>query len=89
MNERVKKIEEKLRAVLQPESLDIIDDSAKHAGHAGAKGGAGHFDVTIVSALFAGENTLARHRLIYAALRDMMPDEIHALSIKAYAPDEI
>ena len=89
MSDRVQRIEAKLRAALQPESMDIIDDSAKHAGHAGAKGGAGHFDVTIVSAQFSGENTLARHRLIYAALEDMMPGEIHALSIKAYAPDEI
>lgn len=89
MNARMQQIETKLQAALTPESLDIIDDSHKHAGHAGAEGGAGHFDVTIVSAQFEGVNTLGRHRLIYSALEDMMPDEIHALSIKAFAPDEI
>ena len=89
MNARMQQIESKLQAALTPESLDIIDDSHKHAGHAGAEGGAGHFDVTIVSAQFEGVNTLGRHRLIYSALEDMMPDEIHALSIKAFAPDEI
>jgi BolA protein len=89
MSERVVQIEAKLQAALAPESLDIIDDSHKHAGHAGASGGAGHFDVTVVSDKFSGVNTVGRHRLIYDALSDMMPDEIHALSIKAFSPDEI
>ena len=89
MSERPDKIEAKLRAALSPESLELVDDSHKHAGHAGAKGGGGHFDLTIVSEQFAGLNTVGRHRLIYTALADMMPAEIHALSIKAYAPDEI
>jgi len=88
MSERMQQIEAKLRAALEPESLDLVDDSHKHAGHAGAKGGAGHFDLTIVSGKFSGRNTVGRHRLIYAALADMMPGEIHALSIKAFAPEE-
>ena len=89
MSKRVQQIEAKLRVALEPESLDIIDDSHKHAGHAGSKGGAGHFDLTIVSEKFSGMNTVGRHRLIYDALSDMMPAEIHALSIKAFSPDEI
>ncbi len=86
---RVEEIEAKLRAALDPESLDIIDDSHKHAGHAGAKSGGGHFDLTIVSAQFTGQNTVMRHRMIYDALGEMMQSEIHALSIKAYTPEEI
>jgi BolA protein len=89
MSERMQQIEVKLRAALKPESLDLIDDSHKHAGHAGARGGAGHFDLTIVSEKFSGVNTVGRHRLIYEALAEMMPSEIHALSIKAFSPEEI
>jgi BolA family transcriptional regulator, general stress-responsive regulator len=74
---------------LQPESLDIVDDSAKHAGHAGAASGGGHYQLTIVSQLFAGKPQLARHRLIYQALGDMMQRQIHALSIVAYTPDQL
>lgn len=80
-------IREKL-AVLAPTILDIADDSAKHAGHEGAKSGGGHYRITIVAAQFAGKPTVARHRMIYNALGDMMHKEIHALGIKAYAPDE-
>ncbi|MEW5944075.1 MAG: BolA family protein [Pseudomonadota bacterium] len=75
-------------AALAPEHLEIADDSAKHAGHEGAKGGGGHYRLTIVSAQFAGTTTVARHRMIYNALGDMMHKEIHALGIKAYAPGE-
>jgi len=75
-------------AALRPTRLEILDDSARHAGHAGARGGGGHFRLTIVSPQFAGTATLARHRLIYAALGPMMRQEIHALSIDALAPDE-
>ncbi len=89
MSERVQQIEAKLRAAFEPELLDMIDDSHKHAGHAGSKGGAGHFDLTIVSDKFSGMNTIGRHRLIYDALSEMMPGEIHALSIKAFSPEEI
>ncbi|HOW75748.1 MAG TPA: BolA family protein [Candidatus Competibacteraceae bacterium] len=88
MSDRVALIEERLRTVLAPVSLDIIDDSAAHAGHAGARDG-GHFTVRIVSAAFAGKTLIQRHRLIYAALADLMHRDIHALSIsKAKTPDE-
>ncbi|MFZ5509026.1 MAG: BolA family protein [Pseudomonadota bacterium] len=75
-------------AVLEPQQLDIIDDSAAHAGHEGAKGGGGHYRMTIVSPRFAGKRTLERHRLIFEALGPMMRREIHALSIRAFAPGE-
>ncbi len=74
-------------APLSPESLDIVDESSKHAGHEGAKGG-GHYQMTIVSTQFRGKSTMARHRMVYAALSGMMHKEIHALSIKAYTPEE-
>lgn len=81
------RIRERLQA-LDPERLELRDDSALHAGHEGARGGGGHFDLTIVSARFAGQSTVARHRLIYAALGPLMRQEIHALAIRAYAPGE-
>ncbi|MGB9150327.1 MAG: BolA family protein [Burkholderiales bacterium] len=81
-------MQEKL-AALAPAQLDIADESAAHAGHAGAKSGGGHFFLTIVSESFAGKPTLARHRMIYDALGDMMQREIHALSIKAYTAAEL
>ncbi|HEX6006114.1 MAG TPA: BolA family protein [Burkholderiales bacterium] len=80
---------EQCLAALEPESLEIRDDSAKHAGHEGARGGGGHYSVTIVSSRFAGKSAQARHRMIYEVLGSMMHREIHALAIKAYAPDEI
>jgi BolA protein len=75
-------------AVLSPVHVDIADDSALHAGHAGAKGGGGHYQLTVVSDQFAGKPTLARHRMVYDCLADLMQKEIHALSIKASTPDE-
>lgn len=81
-------IRSKLQQALAPERLDITDDSHLHAGHAGARGGAGHFSVYIISSRFRGHSTLERHRLVYQALSDMMPGEIHALSIRARAPEE-
>ena len=89
MSDRVERIEALLRASLAPESMELVDDSHKHAGHAGARGGAGHYDLTIVSEKFSGVGTVGRHRLVYEALAEMMPAEIHALSIKAFSPDEI
>lgn len=73
---------------LAPISLIIRDDSAQHAGHAGNTGG-GHFHIMITSAAFKGKNLLARHRLIYAELQDLIPQQIHALSIEAKDSDEI
>ncbi|HSD60002.1 MAG TPA: BolA family protein [Burkholderiales bacterium] len=76
-------------ATLSPERVDIADESAKHAGHEGAKGGGGHYALTIVSPKFDGQSTVARHRMIYVALGDLMRREIHALSIRALAPGEL
>ena len=85
--DRVKAITEKLELALAPEHLEITDDSHLHAGHAGAASGGGHFSVKIVSSRFRGNSTLARHRLVYEAVSDMMPVEIHALSIRALTPE--
>lgn len=86
--ERIEYIRSTLEAELHPESLEIIDDSHLHAGHASA-GGGGHFTVDIVADAFSGKSLIQRHRLVYAALEEGMKSEIHALSIKAYSPDEI
>jgi BolA protein len=76
-------------AALSPESIEILDESGRHIGHEGAKGGGGHYQLLLVSAQFHGAALPARHRMVYDALGPMMKNEIHALSIKAYAPDEI
>lgn len=76
-------------AILQPERLEIVDQSALHAGHEGAKAGGGHYHVTIVSPMFAGEKTMKRHRLVYDALGAMMKAEIHAMSMKTLSPEEV
>lgn len=70
-------------AALEPIELEILDESHLHVGHAGAQGGARHFRVRIVSAQFAGLRMLARHRLVYDCVRDLMPHPIHALAITA------
>lgn len=75
-------------AVLQPQAIDIEDESHRHAGHAGAKGGGGHYRLRIVSAAFAGQSTLARHRMVYDALADLMRRDIHALSVSALTHEE-
>ncbi len=87
MNDTVQAMHEKL-AALDPQRIEIIDDSALHAGHAGARRGGGHYRLAIVSTRFAGCGTAQRHRLIYDALGPMMRGAIHALSIKALTPDE-
>lgn len=80
---RVDRIRERLQRAFEPAELKVIDDSHLHAGHAGAASGAGHYRVAIVSAAFAGMTPIQRHRAVYAAVQDMMPGEIHALSIDA------
>ena len=85
---RVERIRALLASALQPEALEVVDDSHKHAGHEGARDGRGHFTVRIVSPVFAGKAPLARHRAIYAALGEMMQTDIHALAIEAKAPGE-
>ena len=86
--ERVARITKLLTEALDPVVLEVTDDSHKHAGHAGARTGQGHFSVHVVSRAFAGKLPLARHRLVYAALGAMMQTDIHALAIHAKAPDE-
>ena len=76
-----------LTAQLEPVALELVDDSAAHAGHAGARAGA-HFNLRIVSARFAGMPRIARHRLVYDALRPWMVEGVHALAIDARTPDE-
>jgi BolA protein len=82
-------IRDRLQQRFAPLELDVRDDSAQHAGHAGARDGRGHFAVRIVSTAFAAHGRVERHRMVYAALGDMMQDEIHALSISAFTPEEI
>lgn len=74
---------------LHPESIEILDESGAHVGHSGAMDGGGHYQLIIVSKAFAHQPLQARHRMIYSALGALMHKEIHALAIKAYAPDEI
>jgi BolA protein len=81
-------IEQRLSA-LKPESLEVLDESGRHAGHEGAKSGGGHYQLVIVSRQFDGKPSQARHRMVYEALGPLMQKEIHALAIKAYAPGEI
>jgi BolA protein len=86
---RVEKIRAAIVASLNPMSLEIIDQSHRHAGHAGARDGRGHFDVVIVSDSFTCKLPLARHRMVFAAVGNLMETDIHALSIKALTPDEV
>jgi BolA family transcriptional regulator, general stress-responsive regulator len=76
-----------LERALNPRSLEIVDDSARHAGHAGAQGG-GHYRVTLVAEAFRGRSQLERHRLVYAAVAPLMNGRVHALNIVARSPDE-
>ncbi|HZF29303.1 MAG TPA: BolA family protein [Gammaproteobacteria bacterium] len=87
--DRVAAIRARLEAELAPSALEITDDSHRHAGHAGARDGRGHFSVTIVADRFAGAKRLERHRMVYSALGSLMQTDIHALSVTALAPDEV
>jgi BolA protein len=82
-------IEAKLRAAFAPTRLAVTDDSARHAGHAGARpGGETHFSVEIVSQAFAGQSRVARHRLVYGLLADEIAGGVHALAVTALTPAE-
>ena len=81
-------IDKRLRAALAPAALEVINDSGRHAGHAGDDGsGESHFTIRIVAAAFAGQNRVARQRAVFAALGDLVP-RIHAIAIRAEAPGE-
>ena len=86
--DRVAQIRSRLEAELEPEELDVVDDSHRHAGHAGARDGRGHFQVRILSRRFAGKRTVERHRMVYAALGSLMQTDIHALGLVALSPDD-
>ncbi len=85
---RVKRIRTCLVGALDPSEIAVTDDSAAHAGHAGAQTGKGHFSVFIRSEAFAGKSRIERHRMVYAALGTLMQTDIHALAIEARAPGE-
>ncbi|SFU58290.1 BolA family protein [Pseudoduganella namucuonensis] len=89
METRIERIEERLRAALEPLEIKLEDESAMHAGHAGAASGGGHYQLRIVSSKFEGLKLVTRHRLVYDSVHDMMRGEIHALAITALAPSEV
>lgn len=76
-------------AALEPETYTLEDESAQHRGHPGAAGGGGHYRLTVISPRFRNLTTLARHRLVYDAMGELMHREIHALSITALTPEEL
>jgi len=87
--DRAETIRQRLQTALAPEHIEIVDESHKHAGHAGAReSGGGHFNVTIVAECFRDQSSVQRHRQVYSAVDDLMPHEIHALSIRALTPEE-
>ena len=85
---RVERIRSQLQSAFAAARVSVIDDSKRHAGHVGARDGAGHFQVRIESQAFSGRSLLQRHRMVYEALADMLPGEIHALNIEAISPDD-
>lgn len=86
--DRIERIRQAVTNALAPDRLEVIDESHLHAGHAGAQSGLGHFRVNIVANAFEGCTPIQRHRLVYAAVGDMMTTDIHALSIDAATPGE-
>lgn len=88
MSNREQRILERLDATFAPVQCQLDDESALHAGHAGAASGGGHYRLRLVSSQFEGKSRVVRHRLVYDCLRDMMQSEIHALAIIALAPSE-
>ena len=88
-NPRLEEIRRRLQAALSPQELVLEDDSASHAGHAGAASGGSHFNLRILSSQFEGLKLVTRHRLVYDSVHDMMHKEIHALAITALAPSEV
>lgn len=88
MSDTPAKIERILGERLQPLHIELRDDSARHVGHAGASSGGGHFHVTVVSAAFQGASRQEQHRMVYAALGEMIPGEIHALGLTTLTPAE-
>lgn len=88
MSDRIERIRARLQTGLDTDDISIVDESHKHVGHPGARSGLGHFAVTVRSPLFAGQSQIGRHRMVYEALGDLMQTDIHAVSIRALAPDD-
>ena len=88
MNAATERVIRERLATLQPVTLDLRDESEQHAGHAGAASGGSHWQLTIVSEAFRGKSAVARHRMVYEALGDLMKRDIHALKIEAFAPEQ-
>ncbi|MEP6939126.1 MAG: BolA family protein [Rudaea sp.] len=86
--DRVATIRSRLQQALAPDELEVVDESHKHAGHAGARDGRGHFRVRLVSSAFSALPLIRRHQLVYAALGDLMQTDIHALAMETRAPGE-
>ena len=84
----LEKIRSQLEAGLHPTHLEVLDDSGKHLGHAGAASGGGHYQVVVVATAFAGRTHLERHRLVQGLLKELFAGEVHALALQTYAPDE-
>jgi len=85
---RIAIMERRLTETFAPLLCQVLDESAQHAGHAGAASGGGHYRIKLVSDVFEGKNRLSRHRLVYDCLHDMMQHDIHALAIVALTPSE-
>jgi len=81
-------IETRLNEALQPDLIEVLDNSQAHAGHAGMQSGGGHYHVRIVARDFSGKTLVQRHQLVYRALGEMMKNQIHALGIDAFTPEE-
>jgi BolA protein len=85
---RIEEIRARLTEAFSPTTLEVIDESHKHKGHAGARDGRGHFSVTIVSSRFADKKTIERHRMVLRVLDELLKTDIHALSVRAHCPGE-
>ena len=85
---RSDELKSRIVTALAAEHVEVQDDSEQHRGHAGARGGAGHYTVAVVAESFAGLDRVARHRAVYAAVGDMIPAQVHALVVRAFTPAE-
>lgn len=85
---RIEELQDRITSALGADIVQVQDDSEKHRGHAGARGGAGHYTVLVVAERFAGMGRVERHRAVYDAVGDMIPTQVHALAVRALTPDE-
>lgn len=85
---RIDELQRRIAGALGADVVEVQDDSAKHRGHAGARGGAGHYTVVVVASRFDGMGRVDRHRAVYDAVGDMIPHQVHALAVRAYTPEE-